>query len=854
VAVDRDKVLQAAQKLVEKKRYDKAIIEYQKLVAEDPKDARTLLKIGDLYLKLEGYAEAIGTYERVGQFYSLQGFALKAIAVYKQIREIVQKHVPHLEDRFGHIVPRLAELYTQLGLTSDALAAYDEVATRLQRAGRERDAIDIFRKVVELDPTNPLPHLRLAEAFARVRDIDGAVERFGAASEILIRLGRHDDAIKVLERLLQHRPDARFARTAAEVYLERGNPNDGMSALTKLQLSFKENPKDLETLSALARTFDRLSQPHKALEVLKEAGRVAIEVGRLDALGGILETIRRRAPGDPVIDQLVALAAAAATSMPQAAEPSTSEVLDEIEEIEADAMDHEAPFALRPSGAPVDAARGPAESASDPAARARAALAQADALRRARSHEQAVYGLRQFLQELPGVREIRDRLCDLLIEAGNQEGAIGEMLAGAHHLSSIGDVEGAARVLDEILLLEPAQPHAVEMLAALGYAVPGAAPPLPSGGYAIDYGARAAGGYDPDAPLPSYDLEEIGAAQAMSMRAPASVGQLDDPFAQDVPLPSYPMEEAPTRLGVPLTPPPVVHEALAQEPIEAPTPSPRGSGEQLDEDALDEVEFFASHGMFEEARGILDEQLTRLPGHPLLLEKRAEIEAMEHGADPHSGDRASRVEPSDRAFDIAASLDALDSIDVPAPMEAAAEYDPEVSVESVFQQFKAGVAAQVAQSDASTHYDLGVAYREMGLLDDAIHEFELAAREAERECICQSMIGMLHLEQGHVDAAIDAFIRGLHASYCTTEQELALTYEIGHAYELRNNAEQALYYFQRAARIDPSYRDARGDVETRIARLEPAPKPAPARAVGAGLVLDDFDSAFDDLLDSSKLP
>ena len=205
VAVDRDKVLQAAQKLVEKKRYDKAIVEYQKLVVDDPKDVRTLLKIGDLYLKMEQHADAIGTYERVGQFYSTQGFHLKAIAVYKQIREIIHKHVPHLEDRFGHIVPKLAETYAQLGLTSDALAAYDEVATRYQRAGRDRDAIDVFRKVVELDPQNPLPHLRLAEAFMRVKDVDSALQRFGAASEILLRLGRRDDALKVVERLLQHR-------------------------------------------------------------------------------------------------------------------------------------------------------------------------------------------------------------------------------------------------------------------------------------------------------------------------------------------------------------------------------------------------------------------------------------------------------------------------------------------------------------------------------------------------------------------------------------------------------------------------------------------------------------------------
>src|SRR6185312_6324369 len=260
VAVDRDKVLQAAQKLVEKKRYDKAVVEYQKLVADDPKDVRTLLKIGDLYLKMEEYVEAITTYERVGQFYSLQGFALKAIAVYKQIREIINKHVPHMEDRFGHIVPRLAEIYTQLGLTSDALAAYDEVATRLQRAGRDRDAIDIFKKVVDLDPQNPLPYLRLAEAFIRVKDIDNAVARFGAAADILISMGRKDDALKVAERLLQHRPEPKFARIAAEIYLERGQPSDAMAALTKLQISFKDNPKDLDTLALLARAFEKLGQ------------------------------------------------------------------------------------------------------------------------------------------------------------------------------------------------------------------------------------------------------------------------------------------------------------------------------------------------------------------------------------------------------------------------------------------------------------------------------------------------------------------------------------------------------------------------------------------------------------------
>src|SRR5262245_56691981 len=53
VAIDRERVLVAAQKFVEKKKYDRAVLEYQKIIAEDPNDARTLLKIGDLQSKME---------------------------------------------------------------------------------------------------------------------------------------------------------------------------------------------------------------------------------------------------------------------------------------------------------------------------------------------------------------------------------------------------------------------------------------------------------------------------------------------------------------------------------------------------------------------------------------------------------------------------------------------------------------------------------------------------------------------------------------------------------------------------------------------------------------------------------
>ena len=60
MAIDRERVLAAAQKYVEKKKYDRAVAEYQKVIQEDPNDARTLLKVGDLQSKMEAYAKLAG--------------------------------------------------------------------------------------------------------------------------------------------------------------------------------------------------------------------------------------------------------------------------------------------------------------------------------------------------------------------------------------------------------------------------------------------------------------------------------------------------------------------------------------------------------------------------------------------------------------------------------------------------------------------------------------------------------------------------------------------------------------------------------------------------------------------------
>ena len=145
----------------------------------------------------------------------------------------------------------------------------------------------------------------------------------------------------------------------------------------------------------------------------------------------------------------------------------------------------------------------------------------------------------------------------------------------------------------------------------------------------------------------------------------------------------------------------------------------------------------------------------RHPNNPLLRERLIEIDGLE--AQRGSG---AREKPREKgAYDLNASLDALESLDYGElePAEGHAGEGEQVDVEEVFAKFKAGVRAQVSETDSATHYDLGLAYREMDLIQDAVDEFLLAARDPKRECVCQHMIGMILGIKGPLQAdAADA--------------------------------------------------------------------------------------------------
>ncbi len=285
---NKNKIISSAQKYIAKGQWDRAIKELQKLVADDPSDVRTLLKLGDVFSKKGDRENATKVYKQVAESYSEQGFFLKAVAVYKQILKHDPKHLA--------VTLKLAELYEHLGLQSEAMQQYQVAASIHDDLGETKQSLEVLERMVELDTDNVASRIKLAESYSREGMTDKAAEQFERAAEILKGQARIDDYIKVAERLVYHAPNRlAIVMDLAKLYLQRGDTKRG---LAKLQLCFKANPRDIETLRLLAQAFNDLGQTQKTVFVYRELARIYDEAGRPEDAQGVRQMILEVDPND----------------------------------------------------------------------------------------------------------------------------------------------------------------------------------------------------------------------------------------------------------------------------------------------------------------------------------------------------------------------------------------------------------------------------------------------------------------------------------------------------------------------------------------------------------------------------
>ncbi|HYL92823.1 MAG TPA: tetratricopeptide repeat protein [Alphaproteobacteria bacterium] len=196
---NKAKVLSSAEKFVQQGKLPNAIAEYEKIIKEDPKDLTVLNTIGDLYARLGQNDQACEYFKRVGDQYAQNGFAVKAIAIYKKLTKLNPGSVDS--------IVRLAEFYAQQGLFNDARQQYMTVADQLLKAGDHTQGAKVLQKILELDPENAATQSKLADLYIKLGKKQDALSIFYNSAETLFARTSYVAADEALERVLALEPN-----------------------------------------------------------------------------------------------------------------------------------------------------------------------------------------------------------------------------------------------------------------------------------------------------------------------------------------------------------------------------------------------------------------------------------------------------------------------------------------------------------------------------------------------------------------------------------------------------------------------------------------------------------------------
>jgi hypothetical protein len=148
------------------------------------------------------------------------------------------------------------------------------------------------------------------------------------------------------------------------------------------------------------------------------------------------------------------------------------------------------------------------------------------------------------------------------------------------------------------------------------------------------------------------------------------------------------------------------------------------------------------------------------------------------------------------------------------------EEDPEQAIEDVFATFKERVAEQVGDKDYRTHYDLGIAYKEMGLVDDAILEFQLVTDSEELCRDACTMVAVCYRDLSRMEDAATWYRKALETPGADPESLHELRYDLAEALLESGNPQGALAEFRDLKEIAASFRDVEGRVSELEAGLE----------------------------------
>ena len=133
--------------------------------------------------------------------------------------------------------------------------------------------------------------------------------------------------------------------------------------------------------------------------------------------------------------------------------------------------------------------------------------------------------------------------------------------------------------------------------------------------------------------------------------------------------------------------------------------------------------------------------------------------------------------------------------------------DESADFQRMLSQFREKVSENIGADDATAHYDLGTAFKEMGLLDEAIAEYQQALRASADHLATYELLGQTFLEKGEPEAALRSLTRALDAPFEVEDELMGIYYYLGKSYEAVGNKDQALEFYDRVFSLDINFAD-----------------------------------------------
>ena len=811
----------------------RGIAMYKKISKLDPKNTKALERLAELYTMQGLMSEARSHYLKLGESLLKDGKTDKAL-------DIMQKLLD-LEPDNTQLQIRLGSLFEAHKHLKEAADIYRRIGDRMLLKGESEQAVEWIEKAAKLSPNNPELTLLQAralqaigkntEAMAALETIEN-VEDIPAAVEVLVggKLAGGDigGATELAERQFDKdntlfSPLLKVAHHAAEAH----DAHQATVLLKKISAAALESDP-FNFLIAVRQACEKVPESIEANELLLEAGKKAhdktAQIEALTRIGADYETESNWKKAREAYSELLKL---------EPANTGYVAMMNRVREQMGEAVMAPPPDAVPEQDLDEDTQQFVASALSD-----------VDLFGNYGMADKAIEKALEILARVPTHRETNERLLDFYIAANNkpQIAKIADRLEDVYR--NLGNTDRA----DELAVMaktygeggagadEPAAASAEAEAAAPEPAAPEAtaeAEPV----------AEAPVAEEVEIPLtmeeePSEPVAEAAAPMAVEEAAPAEAPADELPSMVSEPGDDTPEKEASDEVKFYLDqgmadqardalssyerdfPEAAWLDGLrakveAAETTAAPPPAPEPEPEPVPEPEPEPVV---------EVTPEPEPAAAEMGGFDFVLEKESESGGV---AVPQASDFL-----SDLASDLDSTLAGIEELGGSAPSggslideEAAAAFSTEApatkeqtgdltELAGVFSEFREDLGGDEEEvEDVETHYNLGTAYREMGLHEEAISEFQKSAKAAESQkdfhhmaqsCI---LLAICFRERGLPKVGVTWYDRALKVPGLDSDASLAIRFDKGEALDEAGEKKAALDIFQEVYGSDVDYRN-----------------------------------------------